>query len=329
MQASDGYSIDGPGFNNNYRDKQGNNALRLAIKGGHLQTVRALQAAGCRLNQRAARTSALHGAASRADFPLLEELAAAGADLGATDREGRSALACAALAGNTPVVQKLPELGAPVDVTDLASAAVSAATEPLAMLLEALGGSLATVLGAKAALHAAAGSGSVESIGALLSAGADISARDKKGRTALLHAAASRSGRVAEVMHALLAAGASVEARDSQGRTALICAAASASSQVVDGIEALLAAGASTEERDSCGKTALMYAAQNPKSGAAVVKALAAAGASINARDKLGRTALHAFASSGAVERAFCNGRSGVRGDPHSPPGGRRRRERS
>ncbi len=65
------------------------------------------------------------------------------------------------------------------------------------------------------ALMMAAGSGTAESVKALLDAGADVNARDKDGRTALMRAASGGTAYgTAESVKLLLDAGAHVNARE-------------------------------------------------------------------------------------------------------------------
>ncbi|GAB4813601.1 hypothetical protein N2152v2_000647 [Parachlorella kessleri] len=289
----------------NARDCKGHSALRLAAFGGHHQVVEALLAAGCNINSHcnAKGATALHIAASKGDTAIMEALVAAGADCGAVDIEGRSPLAWAARYENTKAVQRLLELGAPVDASALTAAAVTANTRPLKELLTATGADAPNLPGVDAALRAAASRGQLFSVKALLSAGLPADAQDSQGRTALLCAADSKPYASLECVKVLLAAGASVDKRDGQGRTALMCVSKSRAARTAEIIQILLAAGASVDARDKQGQTAIMYAAQGDSADA--IRALAAAGASINARDNRGRTALHGFARHGQRVAAF------------------------
>jgi ankyrin repeat protein len=190
----------------------------------------------------------LHLAVAAGHTALVEELAAAGADLAAQTEGGRTPLHVA-LEHSPDLVAVLRRLGAPVDA---ASAAFLGDAEQLTRALDsgarltdpatdvdllswaAAGGSAATVRvlldrGADpdcGALHAAAATGSAPVVELLLQAGADVDGRDRDtGRTPLhttVAALASGPGDgVAAVVTLLLDAGADVNATTSDGASAL------------------------------------------------------------------------------------------------------------
>ncbi len=152
----------------------------------------------------------------------VEALLAAGADIAARDRYGRTPLHEAAESPWPDAVEALLAAGADVAARDVHG------RTPLH--------DVNTAAAAKA----------------LLAAGADIGARDRGQRTPLHYAW------VPGVPDTLLAAGADVAARDDRRRTPLHEAAAGVDP---DAVEGLLAAGADAAARDSDGMTPLHRAA--------------------------------------------------------------------
>ncbi len=121
-------------------------------------------------------------------------------------------------------------------------------------------------------------------LSALLDAGADVNARSRAGRTALMLAVKADRMRV---IRRLLEAGAEVDARDQDGWTPLILAARDGRSRTV---AKLLEAGADSNAVSDSGWTALMWAAWHGH--VPVVERLLAAGADPNRSSYAGGTAL-------------------------------------
>ena len=112
-------------------------------------------------------------------------------------------------------------------------------------------------------LMAAAQGGENEHIASLISAGAEIDARDENGDTALIHAA--RGGH-AEVVALLLDNGAGINAANNKGETALIAAAGEHNREA---LALLIRRGANLELRTAAGKTALQTAEEHFNAAAA------------------------------------------------------------
>lgn len=134
------------------------------------------------------------------------------------------------------------------------------------------------------ALMEAVESNNQEMVQVLLSAGADVNAKNKHGRTALM---SMEEETTAEIIETLISAGADVNAKADNGYTALLFAARV---ENLPSLQALLNAGAKVDEKNDEGKTALMLAAEGGYLES--VKALLVAGADVNEKSDDGSTAL-------------------------------------
>jgi ankyrin repeat protein len=121
-------------------------------------------------------------------------------------------------------------------------------------------------------LMVAATTSSLAAVKLLVEAGADLSAKDKKGRTALTYAKAAKFKRVVAYLQA------AYEKRDAAGELSLAEAAATGT---LYRVKALLDAGADVEQADEHGQTPLMFAVA--AGHVEVVKMLCAAGANVHA----------------------------------------------
>ena len=125
---------------------------------------------------------------------------------------------------------------------------------------------------------------SLEEIKEILKKGADLEAKDRDGRTALMKAA--MIGDI-EGVKSFVECGADFGAKDKYGRTALMKAAYNGHLEVV---KYLAECGADVEAKDVDGRTALMKAANWGELD--VVEYLAQNGADLEAKDEDGDTAL-------------------------------------
>ncbi len=107
----------------------------------------------------------------------------------------------------------------------------------------------------KSTMTFSASGGIMDSIKALIAAGADVNAKDKQGVTALMSAAFIGDP---DIVKALIAARADINAQDIQGETPLMKAATLYGN--VDCVKAIIAAGADLNAKDNTGKTALARA---------------------------------------------------------------------
>ena len=216
----------------------------------------------------------LLAAARAGDHAAALALVREGAEVGAVEADGTSALHWAAHFGDAELVSAL-----------LAAGADATAVNRYGMT----------------ALQLAAVDGNVTIIEALLAAGADAGAALPEGETVLMTAARTGS---ADALRALLARGADVEARDNfHGESALIWAAAE---NHADAVRVLVEHGADADGRSALMEfpqrragqsvlplgswTPLMYAAR--ENALAAGEALVASGAGLDLVDPDGATAL-------------------------------------
>ncbi|ODV24089.1 MAG: hypothetical protein ABT19_04660 [Rhodanobacter sp. SCN 68-63] len=236
--------------------------LHLAAAHGQLALVAALLARGCNPNVRDAsgRTplfAALECGAQAAD--VVRALVAHGADPEASDANGETPLG---LAMEHPELKHWLEWGhwprpaRALRASDLPAAAATGAVVAVERLLE-LGMPVDTrdAQGASALLHAC-GAGQREVARRLLDAGADISLTAQSGMTALAAAVAARREALVTL---LLERQAPVDQRLPGDSTALMVAAAMGYPEIVD---RLLDAGAAVNATDARGRSALHAAAQ-------------------------------------------------------------------
>lgn len=143
------------------------------------------------------------------------------------------------------------------------------------------------------ALHVAGAAHAAEVARALLAAGAEVGARNRRGATPLHYAADADPNRVghdpeaqAATAAALLAAGADPEARDASGVAPLHRAART---RGVGAVRALLAGGADRDARNAAGSTAADLAGKATGRGGSGTDAARAAAAQILALLRAGR----------------------------------------
>ena len=183
------------------------------------------------------------------------------------DRRARSALLLAARKGDVAAVEKSLKKGVPIESTN------DKGETPLCL----------AVIG-----------GHVSAVSTLLSHNAQIEARTKKGLTPLLCARDNVSTSRINVMHTLLSAGANLDAKDENGDTALHQAV---SLSRPDWVEFLLSFNPNLELQNKLGESPLLRAVDfSPLSYAEkileTVQLLLDAGADTKATDEKGQTAV-------------------------------------
>ncbi|MCY3944900.1 MAG: ankyrin repeat domain-containing protein [Anaerolineaceae bacterium] len=240
-------------------------ALTRAAHDGNLAAVQGQLAAGVNVNARDAfGRSALHEAAFWGHRDVIARLLRAGADVEARDSTGRTPLDEVILSGDADSILLLARAGVGLDLSDPAFRPLiidAAATGNNEFLEEMLANHDVNWRGddGPTALHAAAANGQEATVWLLLTAGADHSIPDARGRTPLLLAAANGRNGALAVLHKT---GAYVNHVDDDGYSPLMLAAANGHATSVAWL--LLASDVYVNQAlGDSGRTALHLAAAN------------------------------------------------------------------
>jgi ankyrin repeat protein len=213
------------------RDRFGARPLSHAARFGHLEVVDLLLARGAPIDARnLAGGTALYFAAEGSRTTVAQRLIERGADVKLTGRGGISPIAAAAYAGNDAIVAALLAAGADERATDetgkapIVYAAAGARFDIVKRLLERdnniearYSNDLTLLMWASGPDDKASEAQAIKVVSYLLDAGAQIDARDNRGRTALMIAA---EGGRAEIANLLLARGADPSITDKAGKRA-------------------------------------------------------------------------------------------------------------
>lgn len=277
-----------------------------------LKIAQRLLDSGAQVNSQAGfyNTTPLHGAAEKGPLELVKLLVSKGAKVNAVDKEFSMPLAKAVQADNLEIAQFLLEQGADKTInhsdTEFQTAIFKARSAKMAQLLIANGANVSDrdKKGQSVLLHAVANYLDFDLLKVLLQNGADINAQDKSGTTALLWAAQHPYERDDKnCVQFLLENGANANVANNQGETPLLVA------EKLEVLQALLAHGADVNAQNEDGQTALIHIAQIYDPKGEKTKWLLEHGADVNIRNKKGKTALgyataniHAWDSKERVE---------------------------
>lgn len=238
-------------------------------------------------------TTPLHGAAENGPLELVKLLISKGAKVNAVDKEFSMPLAKAVQADNLEIAKFLLEHGADKTInqsdTEFQTAIFKASSAKMAQLLIANGANVSDrdKKGLSVLLHAVANYLDFDLLKVLLQNGADINAQDKSGTTALLQAVRYPYERDDKnCVQFLLENGANANVANNQGETPLLVA------EKLEVLQALLAHGADVNAQNEDGQTALIHIARIYDPKGEKTKWLLEHGADVNIRDKKGKTAL-------------------------------------
>ncbi len=287
------------GANVNAQTIIGEPPLSLAAKRGHEDIVQFLIAKGADINAIGKDgQTALHEAKNR---NVAELLIANGANVNAKISEDARRLkgwtplhTAVLLTRRMEVAQLLIAKGADINAmnadgeTPLDVAKWS--EKDMAKLLIANGATISN-------LHTAVYIGDFAKVKSLIAKDADITAKDKRGRTALFYV---DDKQIAEF---LIAKGLDVNTKAEDGSTALHDATGHGYKDIV---EILIAQGADVNAADKNGRTPLYIAVS--KDHIDIVRQLIANGANLNIKDKEGRTLLHSVRSKELAEWLISKG---------------------
>ncbi len=260
-----------------------------------LKIAQLLLDSGAQVNSHAGfyNTTPLHGAAENGPLELVKLLVSKGAKVNAVDKEFSMPLAKAVQADNLEIAQFLLEQGADKTInhadTEFQTAIFKARSAKMAQLLIANGANVSDrdKKGLSVLLHAVVRHLDFDLLKVLLQNGADINAQDKSGTTALLWAAQHPYERDDKnCVQFLLENGAKANVANNQGETPLLVA------EELDVLQALLTHGADVNAQNEDGQTALIYVAKMNAPVGEKAKWLLEHGADVNIRDKEGKTAL-------------------------------------
>lgn len=290
-------------------DKEGYNALQRAIEKRNVTLVTLLSANKQLIEVRGTmQNNPLLEAAQFGYHEICEILLKAGADPLATDDDGYNALHKAAYVGGIETVRvfstnkQLINAKAKNSTTPLMWAAHKS-KDICETLLNAGADPLVTDRKGWNALHHAVSNGPDEIVQFLSTNKKLLNAKTRERKTALMIAA--ENGRL-EACKILLKAGADYSAKDKEGSTALHIAykASQSISKNDDSIEVVRILSNYKElinAKDNEGKTPFMFNESHSKSAIKVFEILSNAGADLFAIDKNGWNVLHHASSSGAV----------------------------
>jgi len=276
--------------------KKSSKSLHEAAQDGDNHQIRLLIAQGADVNAKYGNgATPLHIAIMNSKFETANLLISKGADVNATNKYGLTPLHNAVLKSDIKTANLLISKGADVNATN------KYGLTPIsrALLSEGGGRLMVELLVSKgatlSALHLAAHRGDIDNVRSSLEKGTKVDICDKAGHTPLFYAASA--GQI-HVVDFLISKGADVDAKDKRGGETPLFYAGDAGWKNV--VELLVAKGADINAKGAGRSSALTSAIWLGRVD--VAELLIAKGADVNARDDWGYIPLHPAARNGLVK---------------------------
>ncbi|KAG9395089.1 Ankyrin repeats (3 copies) [Carpediemonas membranifera] len=276
-------------------------ALHIAVDAGQdgiLATLLAHPAVDVNAPDSRGNTPLMH-AITKNNVPVVQKLLGAGADACLSNRRGRTAVSVATDLGHRDIVGLLRKAGFDEDAPPLADCdadlfeSIYSQSSGLVLRSVQAGANPNTTDNGLTPLICAVRTGSIETVDALITAGADVDRMDPAGHTALLEAVATNH---IAVLGRLLDAGADPDLASPTGYSPVIRAACG---NRTDALQLLLAHGASVTSVDAFGDTALLRAVL--EGAVDVARMLLEAGADPNASRTTGQRPIHVACEEGNI----------------------------
>ena len=256
----------------NHSDSYAVTAVLNAAKDGNLNLLKLLKASGANIHAQneSGDNSIMSAALGTGDCDTVRWLIEQGVDVNYCDKEGCTAVYCAAGAGNLDVLKLLKERGANIHVQ--------------------------CEMGDNSIMSASIGTGDCNTVRWLIEQGVDVNHCDKEGFTAVLNAA--QQGNL-DVLKLLKESGADIHVQNEMGRNSIMSAAIGTGD--CNTVRWLIEQGVDVNHCDKKGVTAVLNAAQ--QGNLDVLKLLKESGATIHVQNEMGDNSI----MSAAIGTGDCN----------------------
>ena len=249
------------GVDVNHCDKNGLTAVLNAAQQGNLDVLKLLKERGANIHVQSemGSNSIMSASVGTGDCDTVRWLIEQGVDVNYCDKEGCTAVHCAAEKGKLGVLKLLKEIGANIHVQ--------------------------SEMGSNSIMSAATGTGDYDTVRWLIEKGVDVNHCDKNGLTAVLNAA--QQGHL-DVLKLLKERGANIHVQSEMGSNSIMSAAIGTGD--CDTVRWLIEKGVDVNHCDKNGLTAVLNAAQ--QGNLDVLKLLKERGANIHVQSEMGSNSI-------------------------------------